>query len=45
MTKPAKAEKPQSELTEQERIDDWRRKRLQRGSLEKPKGNKKKEEK
>lgn len=40
-TKTPKPEKPPAEMTEQERIDDWRRKRAARGELQKPKGGKK----
>lgn len=38
MGKPAKAEKPTAEMSEAERIAEWRQKRLQRGEITKPKG-------
>lgn len=38
MKKPKPPDKPTSEMTEQERIDDWRRKRAQKGSINRPGG-------
>jgi hypothetical protein len=39
--KTPKPEKPSAEMSEQERINDWRRKRAARGEIQKPKAGKK----